>query len=124
MIGIAVGKQNSPEKPCKHCGSTTSCDCPLDIIEVKVHNHPMCKTCPPETKQHCLTPGDPGPACLKRASEHSSRDLWSGRRIWCPPGDPKGAWYRTEYARKTEKDGIITIHVKLIPEEEWRKTHA
>jgi hypothetical protein len=31
---IAVGKQNSPEKPCQFCGSTTICDCPLDVIEI------------------------------------------------------------------------------------------
>ncbi len=54
----------------------------------------------------------------------TSRDLWSGRRVWYPPGDPKGAYYRTEYAGKTEKDGVVTVHMKLIPEEEWRKTHA
>lgn len=28
-----------------------------------MYNHPMCKTCPIETKQYCLTPGNPGPAC-------------------------------------------------------------
>jgi hypothetical protein len=26
-----VGKQNSLEHPCEHCGSTTTCDCPVDI---------------------------------------------------------------------------------------------
>ena len=31
---IVVGKKNSPEKPCKFCGSTTGCDCPLEIVEV------------------------------------------------------------------------------------------
>ena len=30
---IVVGKHNSPEKPCQFCGSTTTCDCPLDIIQ-------------------------------------------------------------------------------------------
>lgn len=33
LIGIAVGKQNSPEKPCKHCGSTTVCDCAIDVLK-------------------------------------------------------------------------------------------
>jgi len=31
---IVVGKKNSPEKPCQFCGSTTICDCPLEIVEM------------------------------------------------------------------------------------------
>lgn len=55
---------------------------------------------------------------LTSLREDYSRDLWSGMRVWYPAGDPNGRYYRTEYAGKTEKDGEVTVHMKLIPERE------
>lgn len=31
QIDFVVGKENSEEKPCKSCGSTGICDCPIDL---------------------------------------------------------------------------------------------
>lgn len=47
--GILVGKQNSPEKPCKFCGSTSVCDCPIEIYSYSgTEKCPKCSnTCIP-----------------------------------------------------------------------------
>jgi hypothetical protein len=49
-------------------------------------------------------------------SEDTSKALWDGIRVWYPPFDPNGAYYTTKYVGKTEKDGKVTVHIKLIPE--------
>jgi len=40
-----MGKQNSPEHPCEHCGSTSTCDCPVDISETSHSIQHVCVIC-------------------------------------------------------------------------------
>lgn len=49
-------------------------------------------------------------------NDDTSRVLWSGIRFWYPPFDPNGSYYTTKYVGKTEKDGKVTVHMKLILE--------
>lgn len=97
---IVVGKHNSPEKPCQFCGSTITCDCPLDVVDVI--------------------------NVVNAKDEESSKKLWSGIRVRYPPFSRCGKKYRTRF--KSKKFGpqtrTMTVEMELIPEKEWRKQHA
>lgn len=48
----------------------------------------------------------------KPNDDETSRKLWTGIRVYC-----NGAYHKTKYVEKTEKDGIVTVSMELIKEE-------
>ena len=44
--------------------------------------------------------------------DETSKKLWSGIRVYC-----NGAYHRTKYVGKTEKDGTVTVSMEVIKEE-------
>lgn len=56
---------------------------------------------------------------------NNDEQLWGGIRVWYPPFDPNGKWYRTKFKKKSykKKKGAVigVVEIELIPEEEWLK---
>ncbi len=56
--------------------------------------------------------------CDLEEIDQTSKLLWDDMRVWYPPGDPKGKWYRTRYVEKTNAGATVLVVVQLIPEDE------
>lgn len=89
---IIVGKHNSPEKPCQFCGSTTVCDCPLEIVET-----------PSETE-------------LSKKLWNGIRVTFPP---FDPKGKYYRTKYKGK--KFNPETRTMTVELELIPEEEWEK---
>ena len=50
--------------------------------------------------------------------DESTRELWDDLRLWFPPFDSKGRWFKTKYLKTESKNGVESIIMECIPIED------